>query len=310
MNNDKKTYPLVSLITVNYNQSKVTAKLLLSLRNATYPNIEIIVVDNASPSDIPEQLKQNFPEIKLIQSTKNLGFAGGNNLGIKESRGEYLMFLNNDTEVPPDFLQPLVEMMENDSAIGMVSPKIKFHWNPELIQYAGYTKMNPYTLRNSSIGFHQKDTEEFNKAEETAAAHGAAMMVPRRVIREVGLMPELYFLYYEEHDWAEMIKGAGHKVFYQPKSYILHKESVSTGKASPLKTYYLTRNRLIFARRNLKGLTKLISIIFQVCISWPKNTVKFLVNAQFVHAKAYFRGIYWNFTHFKIIKENPKLISL
>ncbi|QGY48160.1 glycosyltransferase [Maribellus comscasis] len=302
-------YPFVSIITVNYNQSNVTTDFLNSIRKITYPHFEIIVVDNASPSDTPQKLKENFPEINLILSKKNLGFAGGNNLAVKASKGKYLLFINNDTEVPPDFLEPLVELFEKDQGIGMASPKIKFHWNPDLIQYAGYTKMNPYTVRNYSIGYHQKDSAEFNTLKETNAAHGAAMMVPRSVIENVGMMTEVYFLYYEEHDWAERIKRAGYKIFYQPESYILHKESVSTGKNSPFKTYYLTRNRLVFARRNYNGIAKIISIFFQLFISWPKNTIKFLLKGQFDHLKAYWRGIMWNFSHFKSIKNNPKLLT-
>lgn len=302
-----KNRPLVSIITINYNQSDVTIELIKTLKQITYDNFEIIVVDNASPNDNPQKIKETFPDIKLILSEKNLGFAGGNNLGIKQAKGEYMLLLNNDTEVPKNFMEPLVEILEKDEDIGMVSPKIKFHWNPELIQYAGYTKMNPYTIRNSSIGYHQKDTGQFNEPRETNAAHGAAMMVPRKVIESVGMMTEVYFLYYEEHDWAEMVKKAGYQIYVQPQSYILHKESISTGKNSPLKIYYLTRNRLIFARRNLKGVTKMISLLFQILISWPKNFVSYILKGQFKNLKAYNRGVVWNFTHISAINDNPKL---
>ncbi len=306
---EKQNKPLVSLISINYNQSAITLDMLRSLRDVSYENIEIIVVDNASPDDDPDVIKKEFPEVTLIKSKKNLGFAGGNNIGIRASKGDYILLLNNDTEVPPHFLEPLVDLLESNPEIGMVSPKIKFHWNPELIQYAGYTKMNPYTIRNSSIGYHQKDNEEFNTITETNAPHGAAVMIPRRVIEKVGMMTEVYFLYYEEHDWAEIVKRAGYKIYYQPQSFILHKESVSTGKDSPFKTYYLTRNRLIFTRRNLTGLTKLISICFQVLVSCPKNTLQYLLRGKMAHLKAFWKGIFWNITHSKSIKDNPKLIA-
>ena len=302
-----KIHPLVSIITVNYNQSKVTIDLLKSIREITYPNVEIIVVDNASPNDNPELLKEEFPEIQLIKSKKNLGFAGGNNIGVRASKGEYLMFINNDTEVPKYFLEPLVDLLEKDTSIGMVSPKIKFHWDPSTLQYAGITKMNPFTLRNRGLGYYKKDTPEFNQLSETESIHGAAMMVPRRVIKEVGLMTEVYFLYYEEHDWAEMIKRAGYKIFYQPASYILHKESVSTGKDSPFKTYYISRNRLVFARRNFSGFSFIVSWIFQTFVSIPKNSIVFLLKGKIEHLKAYWRAILWNLTHNKSLKHNPKL---
>ncbi|MEL6304918.1 MAG: glycosyltransferase family 2 protein, partial [Bacteroidota bacterium] len=215
----------------------------------------------------------------------------------KQSKGEFLLFVNNDTIVPEHFLEPMVETLQNDSKIGMVSPKIKFHWDPTLIQYAGYTPMNKWTIRNSSIGYHQKDDGTFDIPKETQSIHGAAMMVPRRVVEAVGMMTEIYFLYYEEHDWAEMIKRAGYKIFYQPKSYILHKESVSTGKFSPLKTYYISRNRILFARRNFKPFSLFISLVFQVFVSIPKNLLKFTVKREFEHLKAFWRAVSWNLTH-------------
>lgn len=299
--------PLVSIITVNYNQSEVTFDLLRTLRKISYSNVEIIVVDNGSPNDNPDLIKKKFPEIELIKSDVNLGFAGGNNLGVRKSKGDYLMFINNDTEVPPDFLEPLVELLEENKEIGMVSPKIKFHWDSSILQYAGITKMNPYTIRNKGLGYYKEDGVEFNQLMETDSIHGAAMMVPRSVIKKVGMMTEVYFLYYEEHDWAEMIKRAGYKIYYQPRSYILHKESVSTGKDSPLKTYYINRNRLVFARRNFSGFPFFVSWIFHTCFSIPKNTLKFLLTGKFKHLNAYWKALFWNVFHLSGIKINPKL---
>ena len=293
--------PLVSIITINYNESDVTLDLLHSIRKLSYSNYEVIVVDNASPNDNPDRIKENFPEVNLIKSQENLGFAGGNNLGVKQAKGEYLLFINNDTIVPTDFIQPLVETLQNDDKIGMVSPKIKFHWDPTLIQYAGYTPMNKWTIRNNSIGYHQKDNGDFDEPKETQSIHGAAMMVPKSVVEEVGMMTEIYFLYYEEHDWAEMVKRAGFKIFYQPKSYILHKESISTGKFSPLKTYYISRNRILFARRNFKPLSLGVSLLFQCFVSIPKNTLQFLLKREFAHLKAFWRAITWNLNHKSVI---------
>jgi hypothetical protein len=286
--------PLVSIITINYNQSDVTRDLLRTVRSLEYPNIEVIVVDNASPNDRPDLIKERYPEIRLIKSPDNLGFAGGNNLGVKEARGEYLLFINNDTEVPPGFVGPLVETLQKNPDIGMVSPKIKFHWDPELIQYAGYTPMNPYTIRNNSIGYHQKDDGRFDTPMDTESIHGAAMMVPRSVVDKVGMMAEMYFLYYEEHDWAQHVKRAGYRLYYQPASYILHKESLATGKNSPLKTYYLTRNRILYARRNFNRWQLAVSMAFQCLVSVPKNIVQLALKGDHRNLNAYWRGLVWN----------------
>lgn len=299
--------PLVSIITINYNQLEVTLDLLSSLRKISYREIEIIVVDNASPTDNPDKIKEAYPEIQLIKSKKNLGFAGGNNLGIKQAKGKYLFFINNDTIVPEKIIEPLVKRLENHPEIGMVSPKIKFHWNPDLIQYAGYTKMNPYTIRNFSIGYHQQDGPEFDQPGETESIHGAAMMVPMDVIKKTGLMPEIYFLYYEEQDWVQMIKRAGYKIYYEPKSYILHKESLSTGKNSPFKTYYIARNRLVYTRRNYSGKNLIVSTLYQFLIAAPKNILLYLLTFKIEHFKAYWRALGWNLVHYKSIHQNSKL---
>ena len=294
--------PLVSIITINYNDASVTMDMLASLKYLTYSNYEVIVVDNASPSDNPDIIKETFPDITLIKSKENLGFAGGNNLGVNAAKGAYYLFINNDTIVPEHFIEPLVTTLQNDDKIGMVSPKIKFHWDPTLIQYAGYTPMNHWTIRNNSIGYHQKDDGSFDTEGITESIHGAAMMVPKRVVDKVGMMTEIYFLYYEEHDWAEMIKRAGYKIYYQPKSFILHKESLSTGKSSPLKTYYLARNRIVFARRNFKPTQLFVSILFKAFVSVPKNTITFLFTRQFQHLKSFWNAIGWNLSHSNILK--------
>lgn len=287
--------PLVSVVTVNYNQSAVTCEMLRSLRQVTYPNVEVIVVDNASPSDRPERIREEFPEAILVMSTENLGFAGGNNLGIRKAMGKYLFFLNNDTEVPAGVFEPLVDLLEASPEIGAVSPLIRYFDEPHLLQYAGFTEMSRWTVRNHAVGYRQAEVPGLDRPVATHSVHGAAMMVPRSVIDRAGMMPEVYFLYYEEHDWGEMIKRAGYKIYCHPGSYILHKESVSTGKASPMVTYYLTRNRLLFARRNFTGMPFAFSIFFHAFVSFPKNTLQFLLGGSRAHLRAYLRGIGWHF---------------
>lgn len=124
--NSTTPQPLVSIVSVQYGHPEVTIDMVKSLRKITYPNIEIIIVDNASPDEHPEIVKEECPEIIYLESKENLGFAGGNNLGFKVAKGKYILMLNNDTEVEPDFLEPLVAKMENDPHIGIVSPKIRF----------------------------------------------------------------------------------------------------------------------------------------------------------------------------------------
>jgi len=292
--------PLVSIITINYDHSEVTSELLYSLRNITYPELEIIVVDNNSPNDDPAILKQSFPEIELIRSTENLGFAGGNNLGIRKARGKYILFLNNDTEVEPGFLEPLVAKLESDKSIGAVSPKIRFFHMPGTLQYAGSSPLNPYTIRSYGRGHGLRDTGQFELDTATAFVHGAAMMVPVEVIRKVGLLAECYFLYYEELDWSERIRRAGYKLWYVHNSVVFHKESISTGKMSPLKTYYMNRARILYLRRNIYGFRYPVAILYQVFIAVPRNALKFLLERNPGHFKAYQQAVMWHVKHLVI----------
>jgi len=299
------TQPLVSIITVNFNQVEVTAALLQSLRAITYPRVEILVVDNGSTTGNPDSLATDYPEITLIKSSENLGFAGGNNLAVRVATGEYLLFLNNDTEVTPGFLEPLVERMAADPTIGMISPKIRFFHTPDMIQYAGYTPMHPLTLRQHLIGFHETDHGQYDRGGYTYSIHGAAMMVRRQAIEKTGMMEELYFLYYEEHDWAARIKRVGYKIYYEPDSLVLHKESVTTGRESPLKTYYINRNRFLFARRNFRGVSRWITLMYLSLIAFPKALINYSVRKRFDLVREVWRAYTWNFVH--IFKRSDKL---
>ena len=289
-----KRYPLVSIVSVNYNGSEDTCELIESLTRITYPNIEIIIIDNASPADDPKIIKQRFPSVILYESIINYGFAGGNNQGIMRARGEYVLLLNNDTLVDKGFLEPLVEKLESDKTIGAVSSKLRFYYDRSIIQYAGYTPINHRTMRNFAIGYREKDKGQYDRDAETAYAHGAAMMVPMRVIKEIGLMSYIFFLYYEEADWSYRIKRAGYKIYYVHNSLVYHKESISVGKLSPMKIYYQNRNRIVFMRRNVFGRDFIIGMLYQLAVAIPKNAMKYLLKGRFALFYAYVRAIGWH----------------
>ncbi len=290
----EKVMSKVSIITVNYNQPEVTLELLESLRNQDYQDLEVIVVDNGSKVDPSKMIQLGYPEVKVIRSEKNLGFAGGNNLGIREASGDYLFFLNNDTEVPLQSIRALVAALERFPDAGVVSPIINYFDQPGLTQYAGYTEINSLTGRNHAIG-HKQQVQPKMKVSDTHYAHGAAMMVRREVIETVGMMPENYFLYYEELDWGAQIKRAGYKIKVVESVYILHKESVSTGKSSPLKTYFQTRNRMLFMRRNMGLIQKAIFYLFFLTVALPKNLIVYALRRELDHLKSYWNGTMWNF---------------
>lgn len=305
MNLQLNKYPLVSIVSINYNGVGVTCEMLESLKQITYPNIEVIIIDNASKEN-PDSIFEKHPWIIFLKSKTNLGFAGGNNLGFKVAKGKYFLMLNNDTEVDPGFLEPLVNRMEDEKRIGAVSPKIIFHHTPGMLQFAGFNPINPYTGRGTAIGFGMQDDGRFDNSMPTSRAHGAAMMIRKSAVEEIGLMADLYFLYYEEMDYCERIKKAGYSIWYEAGSKIFHKESMATGKGSTLKTYYLTRNRILYLRRNVKGLTLFVCLTFLTFVSIPKNTISYLFNGKVDMLRAFYRGILWNLTH-RNIHQNESL---
>lgn len=308
-NSNTDYFPLVSIVTVNYDQSVTTMDLIESLSKISYPNIEIIVVDNASIKESPKIIQEKYPRIVLVESVINYGFAGGNNLGIMRSRGEYILLLNNDTVVDPHFLEPLVKKFQDNPSIGALSPKIRYFNKKDTFQYVGFTELNKWTIRNKTIGEGEKDIGQYNTDRETAYTHGAAMMVPMEVIKKVGMMSYEFFLYYEEADWCIRIRNAGYKIFYVHNSIIYHKGSVTTGNNSILKTYYLTRNRLVFMRRNIHGITFFVALLYQLFIAIGKNGLVFLQKGEGKLAKAYWSGILWNAKNIfnKGIHNNPML---
>jgi hypothetical protein len=278
----------LSIITINYNGLEDTCALIESI--PFNDKMEVIVVDNASNNDEASDIEHRFPYVNVIRSEKNLGFAGGNNLGIKAAHGKNLFIINNDTIFKDFNVQSLIDRLETSPMIGIVCPKIRFTWGSNPIQYAGYTPLSKITVRNQAIGFGEEDKGQYNIAHPSPYAHGAAMLVKREALEKVGLMPECYFLYYEELDWSMMFTRAGYQIWYEPACTVYHKESQATGQNSPLRTYYITRNRLLLVKRNYKGLHKFLAYSYLLGFVVPKGILKTGLKGQFELLKATLKG--------------------
>jgi GT2 family glycosyltransferase len=278
----------ISIITVNYNSLLMTMSLLKSLDRLSLNNLEIIVVDNASGQNPEAEITAGYPDVKVIVSEENLGFAGGNNLGIKAATGEYIFFLNNDTEVMEDIITPMVELMNINYEIGVLCPRICDFDSPHHLQYAGFTEINPLSGRNSLHDNPESKLVPYT----TAYPHGAAMMIRKSTIDKVGPMPEDYFLYYEELDWGAQIKRAGYSIVVDPRYVVYHKESASVGRQSPMKAFYHSRNRLLFMRRNFKGLSLMIFMIYFFLIATPKALIIFMIYDQWENGRSFLKGLW------------------
>lgn len=290
---------VVSIITVNFNYSYLTDDLLLSIQQKnSYSAIEIIVVDNASSENPVPSWEKKYPGVKFIRSEQNLGFAGGNNLGVEVATGDYLFFVNNDTIFTENLIQTLVQTLEQHPQVGMVSPKILYYDQPDMLQYAGYTDINYFTARNACIGQYETDNGQYDQLEgATGFAHGAAMMVKREAINKAGRMAENFFLYYEELDWCSRIKRAGYEIWVNMKACIYHRESISVGKQSALKEYFMNRNRILFIRRNAPWWKAIVFYVYFLLVVTPRNMAAYLKNGNKDFIRQLWRAIGWNLTN-------------
>jgi GT2 family glycosyltransferase len=279
----------VSIITINYNGLEDTCALIETI--PFNENMEVIVVDNASKNKEAVIIAKRYPQVKIVMSERNLGYAGGNNLGIQAAQGKYLFLINNDTVFKDFNIQALIARMESSPKIGIVCPKIRFEWGNNPIQYAGYSRLSRISVRNHAIGFNEEDHGQYDTAHATPYAHGAAMFIRRDTINKVGVMPDCYFLYYEELDWSMMFTRAGYQICFEPKCTIYHKESQATGQNSPLRTYYLTRNRLLLVRRNPQEFNKSLAYIYLIGIVALRDILKHTLSGRFDLINATLRAL-------------------
>lgn len=290
---------MVSIVTINFNGFDATKRLIESLKGLLLPKFELILVDNNSCESDKDAIRNYcLPDwVRVVWSNENLGFAGGNNLGIKSAKYGYIMVLNNDTVVKDDFLTPLIEKLRCSNRVGIACSKIMNLERPNIVQFGGYAPLGRYMIDIRSVYNGCEDSCMFSKDVKTPFAHGAAMMFRRADLDVVGFMPEIYFLYFEELDWSLSFTRNGFDIWCVGKSKVYHEGSHSTSKISELKLYYNIRNRLIFASRNLHSSDKFINIMFQLFVSCPKYVVKNIREPKMV--KAVFRAVFDYFCSIK-----------
>lgn len=244
--------PFVTIILVNYNGYEDTINCIKSLKKIKYKNYCIIVVDNGS-TNTPSQRQIEFlkENTMYIHTEKNLGFAGGNNIGIRRAKllnADYILLLNNDTVVEPNFLNLLVETAKLNVKVGIVSGKIYWYNDPEKIWYAGGS-FNKRLGITTHYRYNKIDNDKTDKTEKITFATGCLWLLPIEVIDDVGMLDESYFLYNEDDDYCCRVLNAGYQILYRNTAIIFHKVSKSTGKQSALTQYYTVRNGLYIIRK-------------------------------------------------------------
>lgn len=285
----------VSFITVNYNGIKHTDHLLQTIFDQNFNfDFEVIVMDNGSQDNEFVVLQERYPLIKGAYLLENLGFAGGNNRAIEQANGDYLYFINNDTLLPTGAgsqIEAMIDFCVSNPQVGGLSPKIMYGQPENLIQFAGSSPLSSITLRNKQVGYRELDNGQYDQIHQIPYFHGAAMFVPQKVVDQVGGLPTCYFLYYEELDWSCTITKQ-FELYYFPQAFIYHLESASTGLESPFKTFYLTRNRLLFAYRQRKHAVRLLALCYLTFVAFPINICIYLLKLKGQHCWAMIRGLF------------------
>ncbi len=274
--------PLVALIVLNWNNWPVTVECLQSLRRVTYPRCRVLIVDNGSTDDSERVLREKFPELEFIQTGANLGYAGGNNVGLRralELGADHLCLLNNDVEVEPDFLEPLVAALEADERLGIVGGLQCSYQNQRLILSSGsFFSWYTATVRDPQAGL--LDAGQCSQPKDVDFICGAALLARASMARAVGLLDEAFFLVGEDTDWCLRAQRAGWKVAYIPGSKIYHKERATRDSQPQMNWYYMVRNRIWLVRRYGSPLQCAVFLLGFLGYFYPKILVGRLVKGE------------------------------
>ena len=291
--------PKVTIIILNWNGKEDTIECLESLKHITYPNYKILLLDNGSTDGSIECFRERYPDIEIIENGENLGFAEGNNVGMRkvmEEDADYVLLLNNDTLVDENFLIELVSVAESDPKIGVVGPKIYF---PEsnIIWYAG----GKIDLKHASLdvtGFNNFDSGQHNSVKSVEWMTGCAFLIKNEVMEKVGLFDPIFFAYWEEIDWCIKIRKAGYEIDFVPTAIIWHKQHSSTKNIGGFRNYLILRNSILCLRKYGNLYDKIYFVVWFTCYKFPRLFIGAIIRRNFNLAKCYLKALSW---HLKII---------
>ncbi|MCI0382593.1 MAG: glycosyltransferase family 2 protein [Chlamydiae bacterium] len=273
-------FPKISFIILNWNRKEDTLACLASVSEVDYPNFEIVLVDNGSTDDSIQATQERFPKITIIPTGKNLGYAGGNNVGIQfclEKGADYLFILNNDTTVSSDTLKNMIPLFKEHPRLGILGCKIYLFDKPFTFDHLG-GKWNRKKACFDLIGWRQfDDGKSWEEPKEIEYVCGAAMLVKREVFQKVGLFEPRFFLFCEEADFCHRARQIGYSTMTCPTAKIWHKVSASFTGGKIQATYFLWRSRLLWIERNCSLWEKALlffPLLLQISNLWKGKTLK------------------------------------
>lgn len=286
-------FPAVSIVIANWNGGEVFEDCLASLNKLDYPNWELIVVDNGS-SDGTEKYV-------TVKNKENVGFAVANNQGVKRAKGEYILLLNNDTKVKPDFLTKLVERIEQDNTLGVIQPKILVMDKPTHLDSVGSFLTATGFLQH--YGFLAKDGKKYNKEMVVFSAKGACLLIRKEVIAKVGLFDADYVSYMEETDFCWRVWLAGYKILYYPKVKILHKVGMTSKRLQQMEVnYHSFKNRIATLFKNLNTINLVLMGTFHLFLLGGLGFY-YLLRLRFRGAAIIGKAVLWNIFHLPMLME-------
>lgn len=297
-----KANPLISIITLNWNQTDITCQFLESTRRLNYKNYEILVCDIGSATDPTPQIRRgDYPNTRVLKAEAYTRSGNDINWAVAQAKGDFILLINNSNEVTENVLDDLIAPFLTDNFLGAASPKIRSYYRPRIIQYAGYKRVNMITGKNSIIGDRKEDRGQFDEPAYTHGAYSGAVMLKKSMIEEnKDILIQNFFIYFDDSDVSARILKKGYRILYQPKAVVYNKDSIVTDKKSAIKVYYDTRNRILFMRRNASLVQLSVFLIVFTLLVVPVTTLRFLVKRQFTHLQSFFNAIHWNLRRMRL----------
>lgn len=298
----------MSIIITNYNGEAYLEKCLASIYQQTFADLEIILVDNNSSDGSIRLVRQKFPQVEIIENKENYGFAGGNNIGFRHSKGDFILILNNDTVLEKDTIENLVESFDKIDNLGVVQPKILLMGGENKLDECGAFLTSTGFLYHYGI-YRNADLEKYNRKFPVYSVKGACMLIRREVIEEVGLFDDDFFCFFEETDFCHRVWLAGYECWYYPKSVMHHALGGTTlRQRASLIQYHSFKNRICSLIKNLSFL-ELFKILPVHLIFCQLAALGLLVTGEFFSAWAVQRAIGWNFLHLRETLEKRREIQ-
>ena len=263
----------VAVVILNWNGKNFLKQFLPGILNTEYDNLQIVVGDNASTDDSVSFLKEYFPTVTIVQNTLNYGFAGGYNKVLEQVEADYFILLNSDVEVTPNWIKPVIALMETDDHIAAAQPKIKWQLNKNQYEYAGaaggYLDVYGYPFcRGRLFNVYETDHAQYNQQQEVFWASGAAFFIKSKYWRETGGLDADLFAHMEEIDLCWRLKNLGYKIMFCPDAEVYHVGGGTLQTENPFKTYLNFRNNLIIMQKNLPSGDAFLRILIRMCIDF------------------------------------------